>query len=128
MPLVDPRFSDEHRRVENSAQLVDILDPLLRARHSTVAFASPGNAIEFEAPERLDHTTALSKCAICIRSPQSPWGLLMHTLTRIRAAPTQSCWRPLGRFRAAYGVCAGRCGGRRKSLRPLRPLPFDQAG
>jgi len=33
-----------------------------------------------------------------------------------------------GAFCAAYGVCAGRCGGRRKGLRPLRPLPLDQAG
>ena len=31
-------------------------------------------------------------------------------------------------FAAAYGVCAGRGGGRRKGLRPLRPLPLEQAG
>ena len=31
-------------------------------------------------------------------------------------------------FGSAFGARGGRCGGRRKDLRPLRPLPFDQAG
>jgi hypothetical protein len=53
----------------------------------------------------------------------------MCTVTRIRGA---ICSTMLGVHRHAFdpasGACGGRCRGRRKNIRSLCSLPFDQAG